>query len=137
MTEDPRPQEQGRRVVVDASAILALLNSETGADVVAKAIPGATVSAVNFSEVVAKLGDAGMPEAAIRESLEGLGLDVVDFDFHQAYATGLLRSITRTAGLPTGDRACLALAERLGLPALTADATWAAVGVGIDVRMIR
>ncbi len=51
---------------IDASALLALLNEEPGADVVAQALPGAVISAVNLSEVVAKLSQAGMPEDAVR-----------------------------------------------------------------------
>ncbi|MBI2872580.1 MAG: type II toxin-antitoxin system VapC family toxin [Chloroflexi bacterium] len=109
--------------VLDASALLALLNAEPGAEVVAAALPQAAISAVNLSEVVAKLADAGMPEAAVREALQGLALDVVPFDTDQAYEAGLLRSSTRGVGLSLGDRACLGLARRLNVPALTADRT--------------
>ena len=48
-----------------------------------------------------------------------------------------LRALTRAHGLASGDRACLALARRLGLPALTADRTWAELGLGISVVVIR
>ena len=91
-------------VVLDASALLALLNDEPGAELVAKSLPQAAISAVNLSEVVAKLADAGMPDEAIRDALRGLPLDVVPFDVEQAYDAGLLRSITRDVGLSLGDR---------------------------------
>ena len=124
-------------VVLDASALLALLNAEPGAEKVAAVLSGAVVSAVNLSEVAAKLAEAGMPEASIRKALDGLALEVVPFDREQAYATGQLRPLTRPLGLSLGDRACLALAQQLGLPAVTTDADWANLELGIDVQLVR
>lgn len=124
-------------VVLDASALLALLNAEPGAKLVAEALPEAAVSAVNFSEVVAKLSEASMPEEAIRDTLQGLSLEVVPFDLDQAYEAGLLRSATRRVGLSLGDLGCLSLARRLNLPALTADQTWERLSVDARVRVIR
>ena len=124
-------------VVLDASALLALLNAEPGAEHVAEVLPQAAISAVNLSEVVAKLADAGMPDQAIRDALQGLPLDVVPFDTEQAYQAGLLRPATRSVGLSLGDRGCLNLARSLGLPALTADRTWEQLSVGAKVRVIR
>jgi PIN domain nuclease of toxin-antitoxin system len=123
--------------VLDASALLALLNAEPGADLVAAALPEAIISAINLSEVVAKLADAGMPEAAIREALQSLRLDVMAFGDEQAYDAGLMRPATRSSGLSLGDRGCLSLARRLGLSALTADRGWEDLSIGAEVRMIR
>jgi PIN domain nuclease of toxin-antitoxin system len=64
-------------------------------------------------------------------------MEVVSFDREQAYEAGLLRPLTRGAGLSLGDRACLALARRLGLPAFTADRSLEGLGVGIEVQVIR
>ena len=124
-------------VVLDASALLALLNAETGAESVAAALPDAAVSAVNLSEVAAKLAEAGMPEKAIRDALHTLPLVITPFDREQAYEAGLLRPSTRGMGLSLGDRGCLSLAKRLGVPALTADKSWARLAVGVKVRVIR
>lgn len=124
-------------VVMDASALLAMLNGEPGADVVAEAIPGAAISAVNLSEVVSKLTELDMPESAIRHALLPLGMEVVPFDEDQAYHAGLLRAPTRSAGLSLGDRGCLGLAEKLGLPALTADRTWLELSLKATVKVIR
>ena len=124
-------------VVIDASALLALLNDEAGADVVAEALPGAVISAVNLSEVVAKLSDAGMPEKAIHRVLQPLGLEVEPFDEEQAYQAGLLRAGTQSVGISLGDRACLSLAKTLGVVTLTADKTWASLSVGATVKLIR
>ena len=124
-------------VVLDASALLAMLNAEPGADVVAEAIPGGVISAVNLSEVVAKLCEAGMPEDVIYQALQPLGLQIETFDEEQAYQAGLLRTATQNAGLSLGDRACLNLARRLGVAALTADRTWSGVSMGATVKLIR
>ena len=123
--------------VMDASALLALLNSEPGSSVVAAALPEALISAVNLSEVVGKLADAGLPEPAIGAALERLPVETVPFDREQAYAAGFLRPSTADEGLSLGDRACLSLARRLDLPALTADRRWQRVAVGVEVRVIR
>jgi ribonuclease VapC len=125
-------------VVLDASAVLALLQNEAGAERVADLLSGAAMSAVNLSEVVAKLTDHGMPADDVREALDGLPLDVHAFDREAAFAAGELRRITRGAGLSLGDRACLALAARLGAAALTADRAWAALATDIaPVILIR
>lgn len=124
-------------VVIDASALLALLNAEPGADIVAEALPGGVISAVNLSEVVAKLCEAGMPENAIRQALQPLGLEIEPFDEEQAYQAGLLRAATQAAGISLGDRACLSLAKMLGVVALTADRTWAGLSVGATIKVIR
>ena len=124
-------------VVIDASALLALLNAEPGANVVAEALPGGVISAVNLSEVVAKLSEAGMPEKAIRQALQSLGLEIVPFDEEQSYQAGLLRTSTQDMGISLGDRACLSLAKMLGVVALTADRAWAGLSIGATVKVIR
>jgi ribonuclease VapC len=136
--QNGEPKPRVSRGVLDASCLLALLNHEPGAHIVAEAIGGgAPVSAVNFSEVVAKLAERGVAESVIRNSLETLGLEVVAFDSDLAYVAGLLRPHTRKAGLSFGDRACLALARRRGTEVLTADRTWSDLGLDVAVRLIR
>jgi PIN domain nuclease of toxin-antitoxin system len=123
--------------VIDASALLALLQDEPGANRVADALSDAIISAVNVSEVVAKLCDNGFEPDLAREMLEILPLNVVDFDLPQAIEAGLLRRATRSIGLSLGDRACLALAARSAVPAITADQAWARLEIGISVTLIR
>jgi len=125
-------------VVLDASAVLALLQNEPGADRVAALLTGGAMSAVNLSEAVAKLTDHGMATADIREALDGLPLDVHAFDRDAAFAAGELRRITRGGGLSPGDRAYLALAAHLGVEAVTADRAWDAFADAIaPVTLIR
>lgn len=123
--------------VLDASALLALLRGEPGADEVASCLPNAAMSTVNHSEVVAKLAEAGMPREAIESALSALPIRLVDFDVRLSVAAGMLRTTTRALGLSLGDRACLALAAHLGGDAVTADSAWAKLGVGPSIRVIR
>ncbi len=95
------------------------------------------MSAVNLSEVVAKLSDRGMPEKAIETALEALGLDVHAFDRAMAYSAGMIRRVSRSLSLSLGDRACLALGLRLSAPVLTTDQDWKAVKIGVKIRVIR
>ena len=124
-------------VVIDASALLALLNAEPGADIVAETLPGGVIRAVNLSEVGAKLCDAGMPEKALHQALQPLGLEIIPFDEEQAYQAGLLRASTQDRGVSLGDRACLSLAKMLGVVALTADKAWTGLSVGATIKVIR
>jgi PIN domain nuclease of toxin-antitoxin system len=124
-------------VVLDASALLALLNAEPGSELVSAALPGAAMSSVNYSEVVARLSDSGLPPKEIRLALDGLGLDVLGFDEEQAFAAGLLRPATRAAGLGLGDRACLSLGVLHLKPVLTADRAWQGLKLNVEVRMVR
>ncbi len=124
--------------VLDASALLAVLHHEPGGDVVLAIMAGrARIGAANLAEVVTVLAEGGMDESAIQAALASVDFDVVDFDRDLALATGLPRPLTRHAGLSLGDRACLALARRLGSPAITADRNWQRVQVGVDVQVIR
>jgi len=127
-------------VVLDASAVLALLNGEPGSDAVEQALSGgATISAVNLSEVVGKLADVGLGASEVREVISCLALDVRDFDSSQGYAAGLMRGQARLKQLrlSLGDRACMALAAHLKLPVLTADRAWLEMGLPVEVRVIR
>jgi ribonuclease VapC len=129
--------------VLDASALLAHLRDEPGADVVAEAIAsGAVISTVNLAEVFSRVADRGGDPAKLAGELTQSGLldgaiTVEPFTAADAIETGRLRPLTRDAGLSLGDRACLALARRLDAPALTADTDWEGVARGVELRPIR
>ena len=123
--------------MLDASALLCLIRGEDGADAVAALLPDAAISAVNLSEAVAKLADVGMDAATVAEVLSPLRLDVVAFDEAAAVAAGMLRPLTRGAGLSLGDRACLALCRTTDAEAVTADRVWSRVEVGVRMKWVR
>jgi ribonuclease VapC len=129
--------------VLDASALLAYLQDEPGSDVVdAVLAEGAVINAVNYAEVLSRLGDRGVEPAAIHLRLQQQGLvdgllELIPLLAGDALTIARLRAVTRAQGLSLGDRACLATALRLGLPVLTADRGWLAVDVGVTVRLVR
>lgn len=123
--------------VLDASALIALLWDEPGAEAVEPLLGGAVLSAVNWSEVLQRYDAHGIDLDGKRDSVEALGIAIEDFNADDAEVAGGLWASTRSAGLSLGDRACLALARRLGLPAHTADRDWRKVDVGVEVVVIR
>lgn len=125
----------GRPVVLDASALLALLQEERGADEVLGVIDAALMSCVNLSEVLQKAEQHGVETEGLEYDLEALGIEFRDFDLSMARPTADLWS--SASGLSLGDRACLALAKVTDGTAITADGRWVTKGLDVDVRMIR
>jgi ribonuclease VapC len=126
-----------KQYVLDASALLAVMLGEPGADAVNAVLDRAKIGAVNLSEVVAKLQERGVPDDAIGLSLADLDLPVVPFDKDQAMCAGKLRLATRSAGLSLGDRACLAVADSLDAVAITTDQAWTKLSVNIKIAFAR
>lgn len=131
-------------VVLDASALLAYLQREAGAGEVAASIArSASISAANWAETLSKVTEHGADPRRLAAALEEQGLlqgllEVLPLTAEDAIAIAELRPGTRDLGLSLGDRACLALARRLGVPVLTADRSWTALDeLGLDVRPIR
>lgn len=125
------------KYVLDASALLALLNQERGKDRVASAMADSVISAVNYCEALGKLIDGGMSDTDAREAIELLSLQVVDFDAGLAQIAASLRPKTKVLGLSLGDRSCLALALVRNDAAITADRTWSKLHVGVKIEVIR
>ena len=127
------------RVVLDASALLAGLNGEPGADRVAATLEDGVVSAVNFAEVAGGLARRGNSPERVRAVLAALACAVIPADEEMAVDAGLMRALTNRAGLSLGDRFCLALGRRLRAPVLTTDRQWALIAddVGVKVEVIR
>jgi ribonuclease VapC len=129
--------------VLDASALLAYLRDEPGAAAVADAIAaGAAISTVSLGEVFSRIADRGADPADIAGRMTDRGLldgaiAVEPFTSADAIEVGRIRPMTRKHGLSLGDRACLALARRLEIPALTADKTWSKLDLGLELRQIR
>lgn len=124
------------KVVLDASALLAFLSEEPGADVVEPYFGNAYLSSVNFSEVLSVLTLIGLNIDEAKKMITPL-VHIVDFDENQAVEAATLRKLTKSHGLSLGDRACLALAKQLKKPVLTADKVWNKLNLGIKIQLIR
>jgi PIN domain nuclease of toxin-antitoxin system len=129
--------------VLDASALLAYLNDEAGAQLVEEALArGSAVSAVNLAEVMGKLTEVGKEPDEVNDELHRRGflggtLVACPLTADDAVVIGKLYRRTKTHGLSLGDRACLALALRLGVPVLTTDRVWSRLKIGVRVELIR
>jgi ribonuclease VapC len=123
--------------VLDASALIALIKDEPGAGLVHELSPRATISAVNWIEVIEVIAGLGVSTAQRRAQVGRLGISFAPFSVGQAESAAAMRPSTRDAGLSLADRACLALALELGVPAMTADRAWADLDVGVEIKLIR
>ena len=126
-------------VVLDASALLALLLDERGGEKVKAMLDGALLGAVNLAEIVSHYAKLGAARSDIEALLQPLPVRVVPIDVRLSYEAGMLRPVTLKAGLSLGDRYCLALAKREGVPAVTAERRWPdiAAAAGVTVDLIR
>ena len=123
--------------VLDASALLALLQGEPGAEAVAAIVGDAVVASVNLAEVLGKLLEFGQPRDAALRAIGQTAVQIVAFDGGMGIAAGEMIPAARRAGLSLGDVACLAVARRLGLPAYTGDRSWTRHDFGVEIRLIR
>lgn len=123
--------------VLDASAILASLQDEPGKAAVDAVMEGALVCTVNYAEVASKLFADGLSAAQVDAAVGGLPFVIVPTDAELAFDAAALRAPTKHLGLSLGDRFCLALARRSGLPVFTADRNWRALAGSLDIRLIR
>jgi len=137
--EPKPPVNEPVETVLDASAVLAAVLEEPGAVRVERALKrGAAMSSVNVAEVAARLSQDGWSSGDVASVVTRMGIEVIPFDRQAALLSGAYRERTRRQGLGLGDRACLATASRLGLPALTADRSWADLELdGVKVVQIR
>jgi ribonuclease VapC len=114
-----------------------MLHAERGADTVEASLENGAISTVNWSEVQQRALTRGADVSGLRGEMEAVGLEIAPFTVEDAEQAAALWLPTRHLGLSLGDRACLALAFRLGLPALTADRAWLELDLDFEVRAIR
>ena len=125
-------------IVLDASALLAVLNREPGADKLTPQLLNiATSSTVNLAEVQSKLVNRGlMPQEAWEATISPIR-EATPFTLEHAMTAGSLIAETRALGLSLGDRACLALGLALSAPVYTADKSWKSLKLGLRIHVIR
>lgn len=126
------------RVVLDASAMLAIINGEPGQEkLTPELLSNSVCGAVNLAEVHGKLVSRGWSADEAWEDATSPVQDVVPFDSAQARIAGNLTAQTRHLGLSLGDRACIALALALKAPVYTAERTWKKLKLEVPVHVIR
>ncbi len=127
------------KYILDASALLALLNSEPGSEIVQTLLPSSIMSTVNVAEVVSELNKRlNIDPNKAREMVTTMISQIVPFDLNQAVEAGRLRKITQHLGLSLGDRACIALSIFHNYPIYTADKLWANLQLhNTDIKLIR
>lgn len=118
-------------VVLDASALLAMFNSEPGKEMVEEVLSNSIISAVNVSEVIAELQKLEIAVDEARKMIETVVHEVVPFDLEQAALTAALKSDTQQFGLSLGDRACIALGQLKNCPIYTADKIWSKMKIKV------
>jgi PIN domain nuclease of toxin-antitoxin system len=124
-------------VVLDASAILAVLNGETGYQKVVPHLQGGLLSAVNLAEVLKKCVEKGADVAGAMRRVRNLDVAVVSFDESQATESARIWPLVRSRGLSAADRACLALAIERRATVLTSDERMSKTSVPVKVTLIR
>ena|SRR5438067_10065049 len=133
----------GATGVLDASALLAMVYEEPGADRLESTIRrGALISTVNWAEALSRMAERGEGVAEsvphVRAAIEALGtLQIVAFDDAQSLEVARLRVLTKPFGLSLADRACLALGRLNRLPVLTTDRAWRSLHLSIKIEVIR
>ena len=125
------------KAVLDAWALLAYLQDEPGSETIEPMLDGSAISSVNWAEVVQKSIAGGVEVDGLREDVEGLGLSILPFTREEAETAGRLWLETRSCGLSLGDRACLSLGIRLGVPVLTTDQVWVSLKLPMTVHVVR
>jgi ribonuclease VapC len=124
-------------VILDASALIAVANAEIGADVVRASLPGAGISAVNYSEVLKKAIERETPVDPLFSLVTASSLEIVPFDEAQGRDTARLYPQAKEYGLSFADRACLALALARGAVVLTAERKWRLLKLPLKIKLIR
>jgi ribonuclease VapC len=128
------------RIVLDTSALLAILHGEPGAEIFTKKIgllESAAMSSVNVAEAYGKLVGRGIGPEDAWEAVIAPIPEILDFDTEQAKIAGSLLPQTRSLGLSLGDRACLALGIALKAPIYTADRAWKDLRLKVSIHVIR
>ena len=124
-------------VVLDASALLALIQNEKGADVIKPLLKRAIMSTINVAEVLTALQRVDiLPKEAI-VLITDIIQEIVSFDLEQSQCVAELQPYVCHKSLSLGDRACLALGQKRQVPIYAADRIWSELQIdNITIKLI-
>lgn len=124
-------------VVLDASAVLAVMLDERGSETVVASAEGALLSTVNLTEVLEKVAWRGGDIGRVDDLLAKLGVRVLPFSAEHARIAAGIKPLVERKQVSLADRACLAVGRATSRTILTADTKWAELDLGLDIRLIR
>lgn len=122
---------------------MAFMHGEEGRSVVAATLANrSAISVINWAEVLSKVAESGGDPIALEIDYRERGfiggvLTIEGVTEADCVQIARLRPLTTRQGLSLADRACLVLAVRLEVPALTTDRAWGKSDVGAEVQLIR
>jgi ribonuclease VapC len=131
------------RALLDASALVAWLKGERGADAIDRLIAVCAISSVNLAESLEHASGTAWRQVDTIADLRACGLAVLPFEADDAAHVPIVRragralSKVRTNALSLGDCCCIATARRHGIPVITGDAAWTALDLGVMVHLFR
>ena len=135
----------GRRIVLDASALVAWVRNERGAETVGRMLPVAVAPAPNLTEALHRARFRGhrMSPEELHDHMVAMGLEVESFKQSDTVrAAELLLYSAEHPGpnrerLSLGDASCIAVAERLQLPISGDDSYWSLLPLTVDFHPFR
>lgn len=130
-------QSSAPRFAVDSSALLAMMQDAPGGSLVGVKLHHSAISALNLAQVLEYCCEHGIEAEGMVENLIALGLRIEPFGLDDARKVAEITRATPGSSLGLSDLACLALAARLEVPALTADRSWLDLDIGVEVRVLR
>lgn len=128
---------KSKKVLLDTSAIIALLKKEPGYESLEEVVANSAVSIINFSELVSVLMRTSIVESEIDEIIKDIIPEIIPFSEDIAIQTGKLIKLTKDLGLSLGDRACIATGIYHGIPIYTTDKVWKDLKTSAQIVIVR
>ncbi|MDG1437117.1 MAG: type II toxin-antitoxin system VapC family toxin [Rickettsiaceae bacterium] len=129
------PKPKSNKILLDTSALIALLKKEPGYKKVDEVVAHSAISSVNLCELVSILAKNSIPENAIDDIINDIVPEIIPFCENLGVKAGKLSSFTKEYGLSLGDKACIATAEYYSMEVYTADKIWAKLENNISTKI--
>lgn len=131
-------QNVNNNVVLDSSALLALIQNEPGAEIIKPLLNITVMSTINVAESLTVLQRANISPQEALSLINDIVNMIVPFDLEQARHVAELQSHVQHKGLSLGDRACISLGIKLQASIYTADKVWSELKLmGAEIKLIR